>query len=234
MQDSSFGRLVGVLVSPGKTFEEIAGKPTWLVAMVALIIVGLITGTLISGKIDFEETIRQSLDEQGRQLGEEQTQQAIDIGEKVARVMTVVSPLVFQPIIYLLLALVFMVLFRVLGGELGFVKSLAVIVHGMMPRLVLGLLSIPVILGRAEFTAEELQSGGVMGSNVGYFLGEDTGPGLLALMSSLDVFSIWTVVLLIIGFAAAARISKGTAAGGVAGLWVLYVLGKVGISMLRG
>jgi hypothetical protein len=234
MQDSSFGRLIGVLVSPGKTFASIAEKPTWLVAMIALVVVGLIGGTLASGKIDFEDAIRQSLDEQGRQLGEEQTQQAIDIGEKVARVMTVVSPLVFQPIMYLLLALVFMVLFKVLGGELGFVKSLAVIVHGMMPRLLLGLLSIPVILSREEFSAEELQSGGIMGSNVGYFLGEDVGPGMIALMSSLDVFSIWTVALLVLGFAVAARISKGTAAGGVVGLWVLYVLGKVGISMLRG
>ena len=32
-------------------------------------------------------------------------------------------------------------------------------VHGMMPRLVLSLLSIPVILGREEFSAEELEAG---------------------------------------------------------------------------
>jgi len=234
MQESSFGRLVGVLVSPAKTFDAIAARPTWVVAMVALVVIGVITGTLISGKIDFEDVIRQSLEEQGRQLGEEQTQQAIDVGEKIARVMTVVGPLVFQPLIYLLLALVFMVLFKVLGGDLTFVKSLAVMVHGMMPRLVLALLSIPVILGRQEFSAKELESGGVMMSNPGAFLGEDAGLGLVALASSFDVFSIWTVVLLVIGFAAAARISKGTAAGGVVGLWIVYILGKVGLSVLRG
>ena len=234
MQESSFGRLVGVLVSPAKTFDAIAARPTWVVAMVALVVIGVITGTLISGKIDFEDVIRQSLEEQGRRLGEEQTQQAIDVGEKIARVMTVVGPLVFQPLIYLLLALVFMVLFKVLGGDLTFVKSLAVMVHGMMPRLVLALLSIPVILGRQEFSAKELESGGVMMSNPGAFLGEDAGLGLVALASSFDVFSIWTVVLLVIGFAAAARISKGTAAAGVVGLWVVYILGKVGWAALQG
>ena len=234
MQESSFGRLVGVLVSPGKTFEAIAARPTWVVAMLALIIVGVVVGTLMQGKIDYEDVIRQSLEDQGRQLGEAQTQQAIDVGEKIARIMTVAGPLVFQPLIYLLLAVVFMVLFKVLGGDLTFVKSLATVVHGMMPRLVLALLSIPVILGREEFTAEELETGGVMASNAGAFLGEDAGPGLVALMSSFDIFSIWTVGLLIVGFAAAARISKGTAAGGIVGLWIVYILGKVGLSVLRG
>jgi hypothetical protein len=234
MQESSFGRLVGVLVSPGKTFEAIAARPTWVVAMVVLVIVGVITGTLISGKIDYEDVIRESLEDQGRELGEAQTQQAIDVGEKIARIMTVVGPLIFQPLIYLLLAAVFMVLFNVLGGDLTFVKSLAVIVHGMMPRLVLALLSIPVILGREEFTARELEGGGVMASNPGAFLDEDAGAGLVALASSFDVFSIWTIVLLVVGFAAAARIPKGTAAGGVVGLWIIYILGKVGLSVLRG
>lgn len=234
MQDSSFGRLVGVLVSPSKTFEAIAAKPTWLIAMVALVIVGLVASTLISGKIDFEDVIRQSLEDQNRQLGEEQTQQAIEVGEKIARVSTVLGPLIFQPIVYLLLGLVFMVVFKVLGGDLTFVKSLAVVVHGMMPRLVLALLSIPVILGREEFSAEELQSGGVMASNAGAFLGEDAGPGLMALMSSFDIFSIWTIAVLVIGFSVVARVSKGAAAGGVVALWIVYVLGKVGLAALRG
>ncbi len=29
LEDSSFGRLIGALVSPGKTFQSIAGRPTW-------------------------------------------------------------------------------------------------------------------------------------------------------------------------------------------------------------
>ena len=70
MQESSFGRLVGVLISPGKTFEAIAARPTWVVAMVVLVIVGVSVGTLMSGKIDYEDVIRQSLEQQNRQLGE--------------------------------------------------------------------------------------------------------------------------------------------------------------------
>jgi hypothetical protein len=38
--DSGFGRLIGVLVSPGKTFESIARRPTWLVPLLVLVAVG--------------------------------------------------------------------------------------------------------------------------------------------------------------------------------------------------
>jgi hypothetical protein len=57
---------------------------------------------------------------------------------------------------------------------------------------------------------------------------------MVALFSSFDIFSLWAIALLVIGFAAAARISKGTTAGGVIGMWLVYVLGKVGLAALRG
>ena len=38
MNDSSFGRLIGVLVAPGKTFRSIAERPTWVVAPLVLLV----------------------------------------------------------------------------------------------------------------------------------------------------------------------------------------------------
>src|SRR5688572_32534991 len=39
MESSSFGRLIGVLVSPVKTFAAIAERPTWLVAFLVVVLV---------------------------------------------------------------------------------------------------------------------------------------------------------------------------------------------------
>jgi hypothetical protein len=233
MGDTSFGRIVGALTSPTRTFGQIAERPTWLVALVVLVAVGVLSGALISGKIDWEQVTRDSLEQQGQQLSEEQLERIIDFQERFGPVMSIAGPLVGVPIIYLLVALVFMVVFKVLGGDLTFVKSLAVVVHGMLPRGVAGLLSIPVILGRDDFDFEELQDGSVLASNLAAFAPEDAGPGLMALLSSFDLFSVWAVVLLVIGYAIAARVSKGAAAGGVVGLWLIYVLGKVGLAALR-
>lgn len=232
MEQSSFGRLAGVLVSPTKTFQSIAEKPTWVVALAVLIVVGVGVTVMMSGKMDWAEIARDSMEQRGQQVPEEQMERIIDFQEKFGPAMMIGGGAIGAPVVYLLLALVFMVLFKMLGGELDFVRSLAVVLHGMMPRAVLALLSLPVILGRDELGFEELQDGSVILSNLGAFAPEDAGPSLVALLSSLDLFSIWVVILLSIGYATVARVSKGAAAGGVVALWVVYILGKVGLAAL--
>ena len=50
---------------------------------------------------------------------------------------------------------------------------------------------------------------------------------LFALLSSLDLFSIWYLVLLIIGFAYVARVSKARSAVIIVSLWILVLLIKL-------
>lgn len=228
----SFGRLVGVLTAPGKTFKAIAERPTWVVALLVLIGIGLVVGVMMNGKMDWAEVTRDSMESQGRELPEDQMERIIDFQEKFGPIMMILGSLLGTPAVYLILALIFMVLFKMLGGEIGFLPSFSVILHGMMPRAVMGLLSIPVVLGKDELGFEELKDNSVLTSNLAAFAPEDAGSGLVALLSSFDAFSIWAIVLLVIGYSTVARVSKGAAAAGVVGLWVVYVLGKVGLSAL--
>ena len=55
-----------------------------------------------------------------------------------------------------------------------------------------------------------------------------------ALLSSLDLFTIWVIVLLVIGFAYVARISKTKAAIAVVSLWFLIILFKLVPAALQG
>lgn len=232
MDQSGFGRLVGVLVAPGKTFKSIAEKPTWVMAFLVLIGLGLVLGVMMSGKMDWAEITRDSMEARGQELPEEQMEGIIDFQEKFGPMMMIGGSLLGTPVVYLLLALVFMVVFKMFGGELGFVPSLSVLLHSMMPRAVMALLSIPVVLGKDQLGFEELQDSSVLASNLGAFAPEDAGPAVVALLSSFDLFSIWAIVLLIIGYSTVARVSKGLAAAGVIGLWAVYVLGKMGLSAL--
>ncbi len=232
MEQSGFGRLVGVLTSPGKTFKAIAEQPTWAVALLVLIGLGLVVGIMMNGKMDWAEITRESMEARGQEVPEDQMEGIIDFQEKFGPMMMIGGSLLGTPAVYLLLALVFMVLFKMLGGELGFLPSFSVLLHGMMPRAVLALLSIPVVLSKDELGFEELKDSSVLVSNLAAFAPEDAGPGLIALLSSIDLFSIWTVVLLVIGYSSVARVSRGAAAAGVVGLWAVYVVGKVGLSAL--
>ncbi len=51
---------------------------------------------------------------------------------------------------------------------------------------------------------------------------------LFSLLGSLDIFTIWTIVLMIIGFAALSRLSRAKSAAMVISLWLMAVLFKVG------
>jgi hypothetical protein len=102
----------------------------------------------------------------------------------------------------------------------------------MMPYLLATLLSIPVVLSRTELSMAEVQSGGFLHSNLAAFAPESTGKVLVALLGSVDIFSIWTIALLAIGYRVVGKVSKAAALGVVIALWAVVVAGKVGLAAL--
>ncbi len=74
--------------------------------------------------------------------------------------------------------------------------------------------------------------GALLWSNPAFLAGDEASLALLAFLSSLDVFSFWSLALLTIGFSVAGRVSKGQAATCVVGIWVLYVASKVGLAAI--
>lgn len=232
MQDSSFGRLIGVLFAPAKTFASIREKPTWLVPMLVLLLISAGVLVAIFQEADFGAMIQEQMAAQGRQgsaMSDEQQQMAERWGMGCVAVTAIGGPLV----IWLIVAGIYMV-FNLFGGELRYPVSLSVLLYGSMPAGIAGLLSIPVILARDEMSMSELQSGRFLQSNLGFLAPEGASAALTALLSAFDLFSLWGVVLLIIGYHAAARVKKGTAATVVIALWLLGVGLQVGLASLRG
>ena len=229
MENSSFGRLVSVLIAPGKTFRSIAERPTWGVALIVLLVLTAGTTMLFFQKLDFEDMVRQQMAEQGRELPPEAAGQ---LG--MMRGCAMGAALGFPVIFYFGVPLLFWGAFTLLGGTLNYKTSLATALHAMMPAAVGALLSIPVLLGRAEVSAEEAQAGSVLASNLAQFAPDGASPMLIALLASFDVFTIWMVVLLVIGYHIVAKVSKGKAAAVVLGLWLVAILLKVGMAALQG
>ena len=62
------------------------------------------------------------------------------------------AQVVLQPAVYLAMAGIFLVVFRMIGSEIDFRRSLTVVVHGMMPFAIATLLAIPAALSRAELS----------------------------------------------------------------------------------
>jgi len=234
MGDSSFGRVIGVLTAPEKTFRAIKERPSWIVALLTLIIVGVGTYYLLSQRMDMAEVVRESIEQSGREMTEDQLEQALDFYEKFGAVFSMAAIIVGSPIFLLLGSLGLWVAVKLVGAELSFKQNWATFVHSQMPQVVASLLSLPAIFSREEFHFDDVKTGSILPSNLGQFAPEEAGPALISLLSSIDVFSIWTVVLLVIGMATVGRVKRGTAAAAVVTCWVLFILGKAGWAALFG
>lgn len=70
--------------------------------------------------------------------------------------------------------------------------------------------------------------GDLLTSNLGFLVPRDSSKPLHALFQSLDIFSLWSLCLFVIGFAAAASVKRGPAAGVIVTLWLLTVAIRVG------
>lgn len=225
--------LSGVLTSPGETYRRLREDPLWLTAAVVLLLVAILGTAVAIPKIDFAEVTRSQMESSGRQMTEEQLDRVTEFYDKFGPVMTFAQAGLGLPIGWLMVALLMWVLIRMLGGiDLSFKQSFATTVNSMAPWLLHTLFSIPLLLGRSEIGFEELQAGGLLKHSLGHYL--EAEGAMQQLLNSINVFSIWTVILLGIGFSVVGRVSKGKALGSAVGLWILGILIKVGLAGLQG
>jgi hypothetical protein len=229
LADSSWGRLAGALVQPGATFRSIAARPSWVVALVVLTVIQIVAVVLLFDRVDMTEVIRQQMEARGQELppGTDFEQMA---GMQKGAGMG--CAILGAPVGYVVLALLLMVAFKLVGGEIDFKRSFSVTLHAMMPLAVAGVLTIPVLLGLEEVSFEQMQTGSVLASNLGFLAPEDASPALVAVLSSLDVFSLWVAILLVLGFSIVARVSRGLATGVVVLLWLLWIGVKAALAAL--
>lgn len=228
---SAFQSIWGVLLAPERTFRSLAVRPHWLPALLLLIVGALALSVIVTPRLDMKQVMRDAIEDSGQEISAAQLDQQVEIAEKFKWVGTL-SQVVLQPAVYMIMAGIFLVVFRLMGSEIDFRRSLSVSVHGMMPFMVATLLAIPVVLSRAELSLEDVQRGSFLFSNLASFAPASSSKVLLSLLASLDLFSFWSIALLAIGFRVVGKLSKAAALGVVLALWAVFVAGKAGLAAL--
>lgn len=237
MESSSFGRLFGVLFSPGKTFRSIAERPTWLVALIVLALAGVVVSQAVNARTDQREMLEKQMEKWGQNLTEEQLNEAVEKAENpspLGRTLSIVGGFFFQGVFYLIPAFLYWVFFKVTGSEMALKSSFSTYLHSSMPIGVGALLSIPVILSRATVEPLDALTGELLASSPAFLLPETASVTTRAVLATFDLFNLWSVVLAIVGYRIVARVST-TAAVFAAVLFFLVGMGiRVGIANLLG
>ena len=87
---SPFARVIGVFFSPGKTFEDIVRKPSWVLPLALITILSIAVSFSINQRINWREFMSQQIEKSPRaaQMSAEQKQQQIEGGAKFSPVFT--------------------------------------------------------------------------------------------------------------------------------------------------
>ena len=100
--------------------------------------------------------------------------------------------------------------------------------YATLPFVIQGILGIVTIF--AGLDADSFNLKNPVGTNVGYFLPMDSPKWLMAFGTSMDILTIWVLILLTIGCAIVGKMKTGTAAVAVWGWWIVITLVKVGVA----
>jgi hypothetical protein len=226
-------RLVDIFIAPAKTFHDILRDSSWWLPWLLGVLLTLGFGLAVQQKIGWDKTYTnilvqspQAQQDRIAQLPADQQARQKAIGASFVKYIFWATPVLGL----LFAAIAAMVLLATLnfglGGSATFPRMFAVWMYATLPFLVQGILSIITIF--AGLDAESFNLKNPVGTNIGYFLPLDSPKWLLALGTSLDVLTIWVLILLTIGCAIVAKMKKSTAAVAVWGWWILITLVKVG------
>jgi len=226
---SPLGRVVGVLFSPKATFEDIVRKPSWLLPVVIATILGIASTVVLNQRINWRDYILQQIDKSPRaaQLSTEQKQQQAEVSAKVTVYIVYAVGALGSMLFALIVGGVMMLAYNVLAGTgASFSQSLGIAAHTLLVGIVSTPIFLLVLLLRPPGTVDPENP---VATNLAAFLPEESAKWLIALCKSIDIFTIWTLVLLAIGFAAVnPRKLKGSKPYVVAfSVWGVMVVVKV-------
>jgi hypothetical protein len=236
-----FSRLSGIYFSPGETFKEIGRNPSFWIPLLALMLVGGLGAYMLIERMTVPGFFGAQFDQavaQGSMTQEQATQQV----EAMSKYATWVKVGFFAwgfvqwAIIPLALAGIAKLITMVLGTENKFKPVFTVTVYALLAVAILSTLVFVVTLYLKPVDEIDLRTLSVtsLGSFLTMLLGKDGLPKfIMALAGWIDLFAIWMIALLSIGYAAVSRkLKTSTVAFALGGLYaVIAIIGSIFAAM---
>lgn len=225
---SEGARLIDTFIAPTKTFEDLRRNQSWWVPWLVGAIVALIFGVVAGQKVDFVRLTQQQIEQskmrqrQMERLSPEQQEQQLRIGAIITKYAFYGAP-IFSLISGLIGAAILMAIFSFgFGAEVPFPRAMAIVFYSFLPRAIYTLLLALSLLFSSDPSSIDLL-GNPMPTNVGFFMDPQGNKFLYSLISNLDLFALWTVVLLGLGFAAASSNRKLKPGTGITTMLLIYL-----------
>jgi hypothetical protein len=226
---NTFQRFAGVLFAPADTFRDIARRPDIVVPLIVLVVISFVVTALIIPRMDFEAAFREQMSQQNRNMSDADLDRAVKMGSAFGKVMAWTGP-IWGILIWVIIAGVLLLAHRLFGGEGNFKQAFSTVLYSWVPLIISGIVTGIVAMARGEIDPTGMQT--LVKSNPAFLVDMKDNPILFAALSSLDIFTIWTIILLVIGFATLSRLSRAKSAAIIVSLWLVTVVVKLGFAAL--
>jgi hypothetical protein len=220
-------RVIGVFFEPKKTFEDIARRPSFMVPLLVMMVVGIVGTFFIARHVDFASIIRQQMESNPRmqQLSAEQREQSIQMWSKLGPVLGYGGSVIWPPLRSLIVAAVLLLIAAgMMSAPIKFKQMYSLVCYAWMPMIVYTVLLVVVVYLKP---ADEFNVQNPLALNPAAFMDPTTTSKFVYTLGTyFDVMNFWYIFLLATGIKAAAgkKFSFGSAMTAVLLPWFLMVI----------
>jgi hypothetical protein len=233
---SEGARIVNTFIAPSKTFTDLRRNASWWGPWILIAIFSLLFIYAIGKQVGFEQISKNQIAHSSRadqfdKLPADQQTKQIQISSKIIGFFAWGSPILI--LFYALIeTLALWLTFKLaVGAETTFKRAYAIVMYAGLPGIIGAILG--TISMFAGISPEGFDINNPVGTNVAYYLDpETTNKFVRGMSSSLDVISIWTIVLLGIGFACNSKVKRSTAIIIVAVWYLVFKLITSGLGSM--
>jgi membrane protein insertase Oxa1/YidC/SpoIIIJ len=231
---SEVERVIDTFIAPSKTFTDLRRSASWWLPFLISAIVSVAFVYVVDQKVGFRKAMENQIRIQPKQA-ERMEQMPADQREKVMqqqtgfwKIFSYASPAVGL-LFYLIIATVLFATFKfAVSADFQFKTMFALVIYAWLPAVFVSLLAIVSLLAGVSSDGFLIQNPAA--TNLGALLDPTGSPVLYALLSSVDVFTFWSLFLMAIGVTCISKVKRGTAFAVVFGWYGLWVLIKLGLA----
>jgi Yip1 domain len=243
----AFSCLAGMLTSPGETFKVISRRPTWVAPIIIAILVAIVGNAVYYLRVnpDWEQRVRNRIEQHQVTTGE--TMAPEQVAQQVATAKTLGNFFILLPALSVPLFCFGVAGFYLLAFGLVFLRSpsfkkvLSVVAWSEAVVKTIGVAIVIIVLMAVDterLKGFEPANSNLVQSNLSVLLPRNLSPASTSLATSVDVFTIWFLILLTIGFGVVGLGSQKIATWKITtlvfGLWLAWVFIKVGMAFVFG
>ena len=226
-------RLVDVFIAPSKTFTDLRRNASWWAPFLISAIVSVCFVSVASQKVGFRKIWENQLQSQPKAAERIENMPADQREKAVQQQVGITKGFSYGFFIFILIwnvvvaAVLLATLKFGLSADVKFKTLFALVMYSSLPGVLKAILAALSLLAGVSVDSFTFQN--PLATNPGYFMDPASSPVLYRLLTSFDVFTIWTLVLGAIGITCISKVKTGTAFAVVFGWFAVLILVGVGL-----